>query len=180
MFGTVLLTTALLVPIINQSHEERVFMRYRAALDAYAELHRTAAESSMPEGGLCGGPEQIELMRRDLAAEIRTLRPAAREGDIFDREIADFLRVRLARAFADEEGVLALFASELDDPEDRPTALAVNGFYPWEGGPPRWRALFWALPSLPEELEYRISGRDLVLLDVRARLVVDIVRDALR
>jgi hypothetical protein len=36
------------------------------------------------------------------------------------------------------------------------------------------------LPSLPEELEYRILGRDLVLLDVQARLVVDILRDAIR
>ena len=180
MFWTILLTTALLVPITSQSHEERVFMRYRAALDAYARLHREAAELSPGEGGLCGGPEQVELVRRDLAAEIRTRRPAAREGDIFDREIADFLRVRLARAFADEEGVFALFASEPDDPEDRPAALAVNGFYPWEAGPPRWRALLWALPSLPEELEYRFVGRDLVLLDVRARLVVDILPDALR
>jgi hypothetical protein len=56
----------------------------------------------------------------------------------------------------------------------------VNGFFPPESDPPRWRALVWALPSLPEELEYRFAGRDLVLLDSEAQLVVDILRDAIR
>jgi hypothetical protein len=36
------------------------------------------------------------------------------------------------------------------------------------------------LPGLPVELEYRLHGTDLVLLDVEANLVVDILRDALR
>jgi hypothetical protein len=58
--------------------------------------------------------------------------------------------------------------------------LEANGFLPWEAGPPRWRELFWALPSLPEELEYRLVGGDLVLLDVEARLIVDILVDAIR
>jgi hypothetical protein len=37
-----------------------------------------------------------------------------------------------------------------------------------------------ALPPLPDELQYRIVGRDLVLVDVHANLVVDILREALR
>jgi hypothetical protein len=36
-----------------------------------------------------------------------------------------------------------------------------------------------ALPGLPEELEYRFVGADLVLIDVPADLVVDILENAL-
>lgn len=42
-----------------------------------------------------------------------------------------------------------------------------------------WPTLLRALPALPAELEYRFAHRDLVLIDVHASLVVDILEDAL-
>ena len=38
-------------------------------------------------------------------------------------------------------------------------------------------ALLRKLPDLPPELEYRIIGRSLILRDVKANLIVDILRD---
>ena len=38
--------------------------------------------------------------------------------------------------------------------------------------------LLRVLPQLPEQLEYRILGRHLILRDVKANIVVDFVRDA--
>ena len=38
--------------------------------------------------------------------------------------------------------------------------------------------LLRVLPQLPEELEYRILGRHLLLRDVKGNIVVDYVRDA--
>jgi hypothetical protein len=35
------------------------------------------------------------------------------------------------------------------------------------------------LPLLPEELEYQLVGRNLVLIDVPSHLVVDVIRAAL-
>jgi hypothetical protein len=35
------------------------------------------------------------------------------------------------------------------------------------------------LPALPPELDYAIWGRDLVLIDIAANLVLDVLRDAL-
>jgi hypothetical protein len=43
-----------------------------------------------------------------------------------------------------------------------------------------WPCVINALPPLRGELQYRIVGRDLVLVDVHANLVVDILREALR
>ena len=42
-----------------------------------------------------------------------------------------------------------------------------------------WPALLHALPPLPRELEYRIVDADLVLIDLRADLVVDILENAM-
>jgi hypothetical protein len=56
----------------------------------------------------------------------------------------------------------------------------VNGRFPWLRGAGMWLCVLNALPSVPEELQYRIVGRDLVLVDVHANLVVDSLRDALR
>ena len=38
-------------------------------------------------------------------------------------------------------------------------------------------ALLRKLPDLPPELEYRLVGRSLILRDVKANLIVDILRD---
>jgi len=35
------------------------------------------------------------------------------------------------------------------------------------------------LPTLPDELAYRIRGRDLILVDKKANLVVDLFHEAL-
>ena len=55
--------------------------------------------------------------------------------------------------------------------------LEINDTYPehapLQSTPP---SLLENLPKLPPEIEYRITGRDLVLLDSKANLVVDIIR----
>ena len=57
----------------------------------------------------------------------------------------------------------------------------VNGDYPAAASlssmPP---CLLAALPPLPEELEYRFLGGDLILVDLHARLMVDFIPRALR
>jgi hypothetical protein len=180
MVATMLLIPLLISPITSQPDDERTLMRYRASVSAYVQLHRDAS-AALPSPALCAGPEQIELTRQELAAEIRVLRPNAREGAIFTDEVAGIFRRRLERALAD----LEMEAADVFPPDPGEHAaprllLDVNGFFPWEAGPPRWRELFWTLPSLPEELEYRLVGGDLVLLDVEARLIVDILVDAIR
>jgi hypothetical protein len=41
----------------------------------------------------------------------------------------------------------------------------------------RAAGLLWKLPDLPPELEYRLVGSSLILPDVKANLIVDILRD---
>jgi len=54
--------------------------------------------------------------------------------------------------------------------------LAVNGVYPTTAPlstvPP---SVLMALPTLPKELEYRFVGRNLILRDTVANLIVDFI-----
>jgi hypothetical protein len=66
--------------------------------------------------------------------------------------------------------------------EDNPgnCAARINGTYP-QGRvlstlPPN---LLAALPSLPEDIEFRFEGRQLILLDTRADVILDRLPDAI-
>ena len=57
----------------------------------------------------------------------------------------------------------------------------VNADYPAGASMPLMpTCLLAALPPLPPELEYRFVGRDLILWDVHAGLIVDFVPRAIR
>ena len=60
-----------------------------------------------------------------------------------------------------------------------PMAPRVNEPFPWVSGNGMLPTVLELLPDLPPDIEYRFVGADLVLIDLRSELVVDILRDAL-
>jgi hypothetical protein len=109
-----------------------------------------------------------------LAAAIRESRPTANEGDIFTAAIASALRVRIARSLRASRTALAAAATEDEEfPLDVHATIRAGA---WDY---RWAPILRALPDLPPELEYQFVGRHLVLVDVRANLVIDVLRYAL-
>jgi hypothetical protein len=72
-----------------------------------------------------------------------------------------------------------LIADMMEDTEPGARPLVVNEAFSWALGNVMPSSLIAALPPLPAELEYRLVGQDLVLIDVTAGLVVDILRHAL-
>jgi hypothetical protein len=59
--------------------------------------------------------------------------------------------------------------------------LKVNAKYPEGAALPTVPAnLLATLPQLPEDLEYRIVGKDLILRDVHANVVVDFIPGIIR
>src|SRR5688572_3446508 len=174
MFAMILIPIMLLTPGV-QGRDEQVLRSFTQSVESYAALHREALESA--PGELCGGPEEMELTRSLLESEIRRLRPAAREGDIFTPEVGALIRSRVQAAFRDARWIPP---DPETDASGRPLrrVVEVNAAYTPYFGPHPWN-VFRALPLLPEELEYRIVGRDLVLIDVTASLVVDVLREAI-
>src|SRR5687767_2989755 len=95
MFATILVPIMLLTPGA-QGPDEQVLRSFTQSVESYARLHREALESVPRE--LCGGPEEMESTRSLLDSEIRRLRPNAREGEIFTREVGTLIRRRVAAA----------------------------------------------------------------------------------
>jgi hypothetical protein len=154
--------------------------QFHQAIDTYTVLHRRLEQGLAPlRAG--SSAQQIFEASDELAAALLAARPKAREGDIFTAETADVFRARIANALRvrghSVDDVVA--ESQIEAPADAAMPV-VNGRFPWLRGAGMWPCVLSALPSVPEELQYRIVGRNLVLVDVHANLVVDILRDALR
>jgi hypothetical protein len=146
----------------------------------YAELHaRQLAKLELRGSDTPESP----ATQRALAQAISTHRVKAKPGDIFRPEIQPLLRRLIAEQLEGPESLAARKAVVEGNPgqeEDSiPVAVRVNGEYP--SGAPRSTvppSLLLTLPPLPKALEYRFVGRDLILLDSTAGLIVDVLPNA--
>lgn len=149
------------------------------AITSYVEMHRRL-EAGVPLF-IPADPELSTMASNKLAKAIRFERRDAAAGDIFGPEVGDFFRARLAivgRA-AGLEPTFDVSPLVDDDTAACTTTPAVNSRMGWATGVPITEPVARALPALPLELEYRVAGRTLVLVDVAANLVVDVLLDAM-
>ena len=160
------------IPRVNRSIDTRMPAAFTHLVVEYVELHRRIA-AGFGDPTLCADAEEISRQAAILAAEIRQARPLADEGDIFTAEVAAAFRARIAYA-------IRTAPTEITPawPDEDELQLQVHDALPFGLGN-QWWPIVRALPDLPAELEYRFVGRHLVLLDVPANLVVDVLRDAL-
>ena len=150
-------------------------IQFTTRVHDYIEVHRRAAAGI--EQPLCSDAEELGRQADALAAAIREARPRAREGDIFTIAAGEVFRARIAamvrRSNLDVAEFLARQAGEGEELE-----VHVFGTLPWRTHL-ALMPIIRALPELPQELEYRFAGRRLVLIDLGANMVVDVLRDAL-
>jgi hypothetical protein len=124
---------------------------------------------------------EINRMIHDLAAAIRAERRDARQGDFFTPGLAQVLRARINDALLEHhyaaDDVRA--AGRVDGVNYERVRLQVNDTFPWVLAVAMFPCVIEALPPLPVELQYRIVGDHLVLIDIHASLIVDILPHAL-
>lgn len=155
----------LLAGVTTQASAQATFndaatmIQFQRSADAYAFLHRQVQR-------------RIEdpADRNALAEALRRARPTAGDGDFFTPVAADAFRKRLAAALA-LPGCHLPPANFLTSEVPRVGARSANAL-----GIPGCVAL--ALPALPEELEYRVTGVVLLLVDGHADVVVDVLHAA--
>ena len=153
--------------------------RFNQRMQAYVAMHRQV-ERFLPPQQIFTDPAEARRSMVAVADAMRALRPNAAEGDVFDTEIGNLFRDEiwhaLRQAGIDPESVVVEMVPEV--PGDYPPP-AVNGNFSWALANVMPPCVLRALPELPIELQYRFVGVDLVLIDLHANLVVDILRDAL-
>jgi hypothetical protein len=157
---------------------ERVaLVAFEQSVQDYMALHRQLARLAPPLQ-VTADPVQLHAAVDSLREAIRLARHTAQTGDIFTPAVASMFRHRIDWGLWDLD-VTELLAEMEEDAEPCAPRPVVNGRFPWSSGNAIWPSVLAALPELPEELEYRFVGADLVLIDIRANLVVDVLEDAL-
>ena len=149
---------------------------FTTATRHYVDMHRRLEQLVGPIT-LNSSVESINRSMKALATAIRAERPDARPGDLFTPALGRELRATVGGALL-EHGLsaTAVRTNELLAGIDPTTVhLRVNGTFPWGLGVSMLPCVIEALPPLPTELQYRIVGNDLVLIDVHASLIVDIL-----
>jgi hypothetical protein len=164
----------------TQSYEEeRDFKTFADRVQKYVKMQKDL-KASLPALKPTKDATQIIEHQHALARIIADARRDARQGDIFTPEVTERFRKIIDRTFRGPEGRLARETIRPDSPS-KVLVLHVNDVCPEEISltttPP---TLLAKLPTLPQELVYRIVGRDLTLQDTEARLIVDFIRNAIR
>ena len=122
-------------------------------------------------------PAKITDFQKQLAANIRSLRANAKQGQLFTPEVVGLFRTLVATAMRGQDGALIRTSFQRSEPIDG-VRFDVNAAYPdglpLQSMPP---SLLLNLPQLPKELEYRFVGRELILRDAPANLIVDLIPD---
>jgi hypothetical protein len=147
---------------------------FSARVWSYSEL-RSKLEKGLPPLTVTDDPAEIRRAVHALAQRIRVARAGAQEGEIFTPTISvEFRRVLLLEMSA------KTWAAIMDDNPGE-FSNRINGTYPEERPlstvPPNVLAV---LPRLPDEIQYRFVGRHLILLDTRARVILDRIPYAIR
>ena len=145
-------------------------------VNQYVALHQKL-ENTLPKLSKESTPEQIDRHQRALGKLIQEARKDAKPGDLFTPDSQVVFKRLLARVFGGPDGA-ALKASIMDENPGVPD-LKVNDRYPdavpVSTIPPQ---VLEGLPKLPEEMEFRFVGNDLILMDTHAHIVADFVRNA--
>jgi hypothetical protein len=158
--------------------EAQVLADFKQRIDQYMDLHKRL-EKKGPPLKKTDDPAKIKASEDALAEALRRERATAKQGDIFTPAIADRLRKLMYPEVVGEKGA----ETKKTIKEDAPAAvtLKVNARYPDAAPLPTVPPNLLAnLPQLPEDLEYRIINRDLILRDVHANLIVDFIPRAIR
>ena len=166
------------VPQETEQAEAAALRAFDERIGEYAAIHRRL-EGPLPPLRPSRSLRSVILNRKYLASAIKTARPHAREGDIFTPAVAPLFRGVINQTLQgrDAEAILRdLF-------EEHPP---MQAFHPRVYDPyPDWAThempviLLQRLPPLPEDIEYRLIDHDLVLWDIHADLIVDVLRDAI-
>ena len=146
--------------------------RVKAYLDAQRKLSSGIAK--LPDKAT---PQQIDTRQRELGKLVMSARKGVKRGEIFGADMTALIRRLLAPLFKGPDGA-KVRAAIYDEPH--PVIPEVNIRYPDDVPlstmPPDIMKL---LPSVDPALEYRFIGRHLILLDVDAHLIIDVIDNAI-
>jgi hypothetical protein len=175
--------TSVLVLLVGPVHAWRAasedgLRAFRRALDEYMAL-RQSLEAQMPSLRMSGDPHQIRETVQARGDTIRRARARAQRGDIFNADVSALFRAHIQQIVATRADAVAELMREMNEHGRGVQAPMVNGEFSWRTAAATPPPVLMVLPPLPDELQYRFVGPDLVLVDVDADIVLDVLSSVL-
>jgi len=158
------------------SEEADALKELKKRLDGYLQLRSDLTHKLKPLSPTADAAE-LTARQESLASALRIARKTARKGDLIPAAAAARIRTIVAEDLKSRppEARRAAF-SEVPSG----VVVAVNKIYPAQAALPTVPPLLLnKLPILPDNLQYRFVGRDVVLLDGDTQLIVDYIDSVL-
>jgi len=157
--------------------EQRIIDDFKKRVERYEAVTSTLKKEVYPPSSELD-PKTIHARQKELASRIVKTLPDWKQGEIFTPEIAALFRARIGEVLKgpDGRGVMAAMT------DDAPGEMAVKVFTEYPAGVPIATIpaqMLNVFPVLPKELEYRFVGRHLILMDIAAFLIVDVIPNAI-
>lgn len=155
---------------------ERALKAFTERVKAYADKKKELKSGlPAPKPGDKAATGRAEQVEDTLAARLKAARREAKPGAVF-ADAAPYFK-QIIEHDAETRGIRDAYAAMQEVPAQSPPA--VNAIYPEKAAlatvPP---LILVNLPRLPDGLEYRFMGRDLILRDREANIIVDFVPGA--
>jgi hypothetical protein len=153
---------------------------FQRRIEAYIKL-RNRADNGAPPLKETSDPAKIKAAQMELAKRIREHRANARRGDILTPQVERLFRRLLYPELKGPDAAETKETIKDDAPKPGAVPFKVNATYPENQPLPTVPPdLLARLPKLPEELEYRIIDKHLILRDIDANLIVDYMPNVIR
>ena len=157
---------------------QKVLTEFSKKAKDYIGREQMLAESKMkPTDDVA----KLQQQRKQLRDAIQQSRPTAKQGDLFNSEVAQVLRKALLSLMNSPDGKKIKVSLNHAEP-GAPAEFKVNDEFPNQNGEPIQSVpptVLKLLPTLPKGLEYCIAGKTLALRDSAANMVVDYLPNAL-
>ncbi len=156
--------------------DDKIVEDFENRVSHYLEERRKQAGTSPKP---TSSPEKLDDAQQTLAQKSKDARAEAEHGDVFSPEITAYFRRQIKSALAGPQGAKIRASLHHAEPVHG-VPLRVNQVYPnkapLQSMPP---SLLLKVPPLPKELQYRLVGRNLVLLDMVPKIIVDFIPAAI-
>lgn len=153
------------------------FQDFNRRIAAYMELHTRLAKETGPIDDT-KQPAEITAREVALGTAIRQARMASKAGDIFSPPIAAAFKAVIASEYKRRSAQVKTDRKE-DQDELADFVPTVNQVYPPTQPLVTFpHGLLKTLPKLPAKLEYRLVQRYLIIRDVEANVIVDVLPTA--
>ena len=158
--------------------DRRGYQEFHNRVEEYEMLHKKA-EKSLPALKKKSKQEVIAAHQQALVDKLRELRNGAKQGDIFTPAATQEIARVMKAVFTGVDAHRIQNTIQAGNPLQG-FDVQVNQKYPdalpFTTVPP---TLLMELPRLPDEVEYRILGSTLLLVDRKANMIIDFMPNAI-